>query len=189
MGEYHLSLGALTKFPALVNLMPGAFIDSQNIRLMKAKLILAALFFLSTLAVQAQSGDQTFGEAFAPKKVMKYDKFVKKLDKTGSVDAVVKGKVEAVCQMKGCWMNIVSDETGETTMVKFKDYGFFVPMDITGQTVIMKGHGYKEETSVDELRHLAEDAGKSKAEVEAITKPKEAFKFLATGVILVEETK
>ncbi|HKK73954.1 MAG TPA: DUF4920 domain-containing protein [Saprospiraceae bacterium] len=157
---------------------------------MKAKLVLAALFLMSTLTfLEAQESNQNFGETFTPKKVMKYDRFVKKLSKTGSVEGVVKGRVEAVCQMKGCWMNIVSDKTGETTTVKFKDYGFFVPMDITGQTVIMKGQGYKEETSVDELRHLAEDAGKSKEEIEAITEPKEEFKFLATGVILVEESK
>lgn len=157
---------------------------------MKTKLVLAVLFLVSSLTfLNAQENQQIFGETFTPKKVMSYERFVQKLSKTGSVDGVVKGKVEAVCQMKGCWMNIVSDKSGATTLVKFKDYGFFVPMDITGQTVIMKGHGYREETSVDELRHLAKDAGKSKEEINAITKPKEEFKFLATGVILVEESK
>ena len=138
--------------------------------------------------VQAQENDETFGEAFQAKKVMKYDKFVKKLARTGSVDAVVKGKVAAVCQMKGCWMNIVSDNPSKPeTMVKFKDYGFFVPKDMSGKTVLMKGHGYMEMTSVEELRHMAEDAGKSKEEIEAITSPKEEFKFLATGVIMIGE--
>mgnify|MGYP005994391975 CR=1 FL=1 len=157
---------------------------------MKTKLIFTVfclLFAMGTTIAQAQ--ENTFGETFEAKKVMKYDKFLKKMAKKGGMDEVViKGKVEAVCQMKGCWMNIVSDKNpNAATMVKFKDYGFFVPMDITGQTVIMKGQAYKETTGVDELRHMAEDAGKSKAEIEAITAPKEEMKFLATGVVLVKE--
>jgi hypothetical protein len=39
---------------------------------------------------------------------------------------------------------------------------------------------------VEELKHLAEDAGKSKEEIEAITEPKEELKFLATGVLLLD---
>ena len=142
--------------------------------------------FLSANA-WSQSEESTFGETFEAKKVMKYDKFVKKIAKKSSIEEVVlKGKVEAVCQMKGCWMNIVSDKNQDNgTMVKFKDYGFFVPKDISGRTVIMKGKAYTEVTSVDELKHLAEDAGKSKDEIAAITAPKEEVKFLATGVILL----
>lgn len=156
---------------------------------MRVKLFLTSILLLAFVAfVQAQDSEQVFGEAFQPKKVMKYDKFVKKLAKTGSVDGVVTGKVEAVCQMKGCWMNIVSeDPNGPATLVQFKDYGFFMPKDIAGRTVVLKGHGYKEETSVEELRHMAEDAGKSQAEIDAITSPKEEMKFLATGVILIGE--
>ena len=43
-----------------------------------------------------------------------------------------------------------------------------------------------EETSVDELKHLAEDAGKSEAEIAKITEPKKEFKFLADGVVIVD---
>ena len=100
----------------------------------------------------------------------------------------VEGKVESVCQAKGCWMNIVSEDPDKEVMfVKFKDYGFFMPKDIAGRTVIMRGSAFKEETSVDELRHLAEDAGKSKEEIEAITEPVVELKFMADGVILKDE--
>ena len=157
---------------------------------MQVRVIMMAALFLSSLSfAQAQEDQQVFGEDFQAKKVMKYDKFVKKLAKTGSVDGVVRGKVEAVCQMKGCWMNIVSEDTNEATVVRFKDYGFFVPKDIAGRTVILKGHGYKEATSVEELRHLAKDAGKDQATIDAITQPEETYMFLATGVILVDASE
>jgi len=71
-------------------------------------------------------------------------------------------------------------------MVKFKDYGFFVPKDIAGQEVIMEGKAYREVTAVDELRHLAQDAGKPQEEIEKITEPKVELKFMASGVLLLD---
>ena len=102
------------------------------------------------------------------------------------VEAVVTGNVGSVCQAKGCWMNIVDSDggTSEEMFVKFKDYGFFMPLDIAGKDVIMRGKAYKEETSVDELRHYAEDEGKSAEEVAAITESIIELKFMADGVIL-----
>ncbi len=136
---------------------------------------------------QAQE-NQYFGEKITEKKAVSYDKLLKKMQKKDSMEVKVVGTVEAVCQMKGCWMNIVSEDADKPSMiVKFKDYGFFVPMDIAGKKVVIRGYAYKEETSVEELRHFAEDAGKSKEEIEAITAPKKEFKFMADGVILLAE--
>jgi hypothetical protein len=85
-------------------------------------------------------------------------------------------------------MTIASDDPdAEPIMVRFKDYGFFMPKDIAGRKVIMDGYAFVEETPVDELRHYAEDAGKSQEEIEAITEPKKETKFLASGVLLLEE--
>ena len=75
-------------------------------------------------------------------------------------------------------------EDGNQVMVKFKDYGFFVPKDIAGKEVIINGKAFVNEVPIDELRHYAEDAGKSKEEIVAITKPERTFSFEADGVLL-----
>ena len=62
-------------------------------------------------------------------------------------------------------------------MVKFKDYGFFMPKDISGKEVILNGKAYVNEVPVDEQRHYAEDAGKSEEEIAAITEPKKDLFF------------
>ncbi len=132
--------------------------------------------------------NQFFGEKISEKKAISYEKLLKKMQKKDSLEVKVVGQIETVCQMKGCWMTIVSeDEEKPSMMVKFKDYGFFVPKDIAGRKVIMRGYAYKEVTPVDELKHYAEDAGKSKEEIDAIKEPKEEFKFMADGVILLDE--
>ena len=49
----------------------------------------------------------------------------------------------------------------------------------------MHGKAYYQITSLDELRHYAEDAGKSAEEIAAITEPKKELRFLASGVLLL----
>jgi hypothetical protein len=85
-------------------------------------------------------------------------------------------------------MNLVDYEgkTNEQMFVKFKDYAFFVPKDIAGQEVLIEGVAYTEETSVEELRHYAEDAKKSAEEIAAITEPVKEKKFMASGVVLLK---
>ncbi|HYE55495.1 MAG TPA: DUF4920 domain-containing protein [Chitinophagaceae bacterium] len=96
----------------------------------------------------------------------------------------VKGKVVSVCKEKGCWMKI-ERENGEPMMVKFKDYGFFMPADIEGKEVVLDGEATIKETSVKQLRHYAQDAGKSKEEIEKIKTPKKDVVFVAKGVLVL----
>ncbi len=102
-----------------------------------------------------------------------------------SIDAKMMAKVEEVCQAKGCWMK-VDLGNGDQAMVKFKDYGFFMPKDIAGREVIMNGKAFVNEVSVEEQRHYAEDAGESAEEIAKITEPKKTYSFLADGVLLKE---
>ena len=102
-----------------------------------------------------------------------------------SVDTKMIAKVEEVCQVKGCWMK-VDLGNGDQAMVKFKDYGFFMPQDIAGREVIINGKAFVNEVSVDEQRHYAQDAGKTADEIAKITEPKKTFSFLADGVLLKE---
>ena len=128
----------------------------------------------------------SFGEKIDQQNVISYDALLTQFGESDSLRTKVMGTVEGVCQAKGCWMNIVSESPDKPSMfVKFKDYGFFMPKDISGKKVIMDGYAFKEVTPVDELRHYAEDEGKSQAEIEAITKPKEELKFMASGVLLL----
>lgn len=111
-----------------------------------------------------------------------------KMNQQDTVKTHLKAKVEGVCQVKGCWMNLVPTEgtTDESIFVKFKDYAFFMPLDLAGSEVIIDGIAYREVTSVDELRHYAEDEGKSPEEIAKITEPEEELKFMADGVIILK---
>ncbi|MEO0041239.1 MAG: hypothetical protein RL329_687 [Bacteroidota bacterium] len=130
---------------------------------------------------------KAFGAKFDPKSAIPYDALVSKIEKGDKTENVtVTGKVEAVCKAKGCWMNIQS-ETGKPSMfVKFQDYAFFMPKDLAGKKIVMTGKAFTETTPVEQLKHFAEDEGKSPTEIAKITKPKTEMKFMATGVVIVD---
>ena len=99
-----------------------------------------------------------------------------------TITAKVSAKINEVCQMKGCWMKLDLG-SDQDVMVTFKDYGFFMPLHAEGE-VIINGKAFLKETSVDDLRHYAEDAGKTTEEIAAITQPEKTFAFEADGVLL-----
>ncbi|WP_299362613.1 DUF4920 domain-containing protein [Winogradskyella sp.] len=118
-------------------------------------------------------------DALSSERMMVHYKGLKAGD---TVNAKMKGKIIDVCSKKGCWMKLDMGDNNEV-MVKFKDYGFFMPLNAEGE-VVVNGKAFVTETSVDELRHYAEDAGKSEEEIAAITEPKFEYQFLADGVLL-----
>ena len=77
-------------------------------------------------------------------------------------------------------------DPGQTVMVRFKDYGFFVPKDIAGSEVWVEGKAFVSEVSEGERRHLARDAGRTEQEVMAIRGPEQAPGFEASGVRIIQ---
>ncbi|UPL50787.1 DUF4920 domain-containing protein [Hymenobacter sublimis] len=96
------------------------------------------------------------------------------------------GTATAVCQAKGCWLTLQAPN-GEPMRVRFKDYAFFVPKDITGKTVVIDGWAHRETVPVSDLQHYAKDAGKSDQEVAAITQPQQQLNFEASGVLVADK--
>ncbi len=97
----------------------------------------------------------------------------------------IQAKIVEVCPKKGCWLKLEL-ANGETAMVKMKDYGFFLPLAAKGKTVVIDGKVELKTTSVAELKHYAEDAKKSKEEIDAITQPVKEVKVLAKGIVVVK---
>ena len=104
---------------------------------------------------------------------------------TESFNTKMQGKVVDVCPKKGCWITL-DIGNGQTATVKMKDYGFFVPLALIGKTVVVDGEAKMKTTSVAELKHYAEDAKKSQAEIDAITEPKQEVRIMAKGIVVVQ---
>ena len=136
-------------------------------------------FILLSISIHSQTNNNEFyGE--------KFDYDTKKIDNSFDfTDSKVrmKGEIISTCPMKGCWMNI--NVANDTILVRFKDYGFFVPKaGVEGSIAIVNGYLSIDTLSVAQLRHYAEDARKNKNEIMKITDPKITLSFLADGVVI-----
>lgn len=135
---------------------------------------------------QIASNYDTFGDIITEKDALSSSDMLSKFNdlKVGdTLNIKFASKINEVCSKKGCWMKLPLDNETET-MVRFKDYAFFMPLDSKDREVIVEGKAFVKEVSVDELRHYAEDAGKSKEEIAKITEPKREFSFEANGVLM-----
>lgn len=123
-----------------------------------------------------------YGASFNTEEAVSFEDALAQIADKDSIIVKVKGEVNGVCQVKGCWMTM---STGEQDMrVKFKDYAFFVPKDCSGKTAYVDGVMFREEVSVADQKHLLEDAEASQEEIDAVTEPKQELSFMAAGVML-----
>jgi len=82
-------------------------------------------------------------------------------------------------------MNVALNDD-ENAFVRFKDYGFFMPLNASGSEAVVHGKAFIEVVSIEELKHYAKDGGKSQEEIDAITAPKITYAFTADGVLIKE---
>ena len=143
------------------------------------------IFFFSILSFSQNDNDyERYGELFENSEIINYelerDNFL-----NSSSKVKIEGEILSSCPMKGCWMRISVEK--DTVLVRFKDYGFFVPKNgIKGKSTIINGKLSVDTLSIAQLQHYAEDAGKSKEEIALISKPEITISFLADGVLIKE---
>ena len=152
----------------------------------KLILSIAAVLIMVMMLQQVQAQTGTYGEVLSDAKAIKATKLAKTMQGKEAMQVKLDGTIVEVCQMKGCWMTVETSK-GEAIRVTFKDYGFFVPKDAAGKKAVFEGEAKIETVDVATLKHYAEDAGKSKEEIDAITESETKLTFVASGVKIEEE--
>lgn len=120
---------------------------------------LLAILLLATTALAGEVITRGAAISKDTKTVPLADVLAKPQDYT-KAPIVVEGVAEAVCQNKGCWMQVVPEAGKAGMRVTFKDYGFFVPKDSKGLTARMEGTVTVKTLSKAEADHLAGEGAK-----------------------------
>lgn len=145
----------------------------------------------STFTASAQTTPQftNYGAAFIKNNVLspgRLDYMMK--DKQKIENMQLSGYISEVCQKEGCWIRFRTDKSiADDMIVKMKDHQFALPTDAAGKRAVVHGTVVRKTQSVEEQRHLLEDAGASAAEIAKITAPKEIFEMQATGVQILAD--
>jgi hypothetical protein len=129
-----------------------------------------------------------FGSKITADKALSKEQMTQKyasLKKGDTIQVKFKSKIMSVCKKKGCWMKMDLADNKES-FIRFKDYGFFVPLNADNSEAVVSGKAFLDVISVDELKHYAKDGGKPQDEIDKITQPKITYAFQADGVLIQE---
>ena len=98
----------------------------------------------------------------------------------------VKGKITAVCQMMGCWMELTND-AGQHVRIKVEDGDIVFPKDSAGKTAIAEGKFTKteltREQAVEQAKEEAADNGR-KFDPAKIKSGKTWYQIEGTGALI-----
>lgn len=125
----------------------------------------------------------TYGDAnWDQNSAISGEELMKILEGKDSLFTIVKGNITAACQAKGCWMSM--DMDGNEMLVKFKDYGFFVPKNSANHEAIVSGWAYSDTITVSEQIEIAKDENATEEEIAQIVSPEVRLQFKANGVVI-----
>ncbi len=127
----------------------------------------------------------SFGQSFEAANALSKEQMLKKystLKKGDTIAVKFKSTITDVCKKKGCWMKM--DLAGSESFVRFKDYGFFVPLNADNSEAIVSGRAFVDVISVDEQKHYAKDGGEAQDAIDKIKEPKVTYAFQADGVLI-----
>lgn len=137
-------------------------------------------------SIQPAAAGVTYGKAISSKDAISVINLENSLKSKSDFTGKIQGEVVSVCKKKGCFLTLKREGENDPIVVRFKDYGFFVPENLIGKTVVVQGKAKVKELSVAQLQHNAEDEQKSKAEIAKITKPKTDISIVADGVLVIK---
>jgi len=143
-----------------------------------AALLTCLLFSACSADVVVDANASSWGAPLVESEAVALDALLADPASWDGKEITVSGPITSVCQSKGCWMVMTAGD--QTMRVTFLDYGFYVPMDLTGDVTV--GGVFSVKTlSEGDARHYLEDEGKHD-EAAKIVGPQKEFSLVAVGV-------
>lgn len=101
----------------------------------------------------------------------------------------VKGKITEVCQMMGCWMNLVDESSGKMIRIKVNDGEIEFPKQSAGKIAIAEGTLMKielsKERAIAEAKHEADEMGR-KFDTASVKGPVTRYQIKGIGAVVLD---
>jgi hypothetical protein len=135
----------------------------------------------------ADNPGKTYGKGVAAADTVKVSDLMANPDSFVGQTVRVKGTAVAVCAHRGCWVNIASDQEGQTVRVKVNDGEIVFPAEIVGEQVVAEGVWTSNQLDLETTRKVcANDAEKhGKAfDPESVTECMTLYQISGTGAVV-----
>jgi hypothetical protein len=154
---------------------------------MKKMCAVLVLVLVSTLLVSA--GQKEYGKKITLKDKTKISVILKNPDKFVDKKVLVEGTIIAVCDKRGCWMELASDKEGQKMKIKVKDGEIVFPMTGIGKKALVEGEFKKitmsKEDAIKQGKHEAEER-KTKFDPSSITGPVTYYQIKGLGAVITD---
>jgi hypothetical protein len=144
-----------------------------------------SLFVL--LAVAACAGELKLGKSLQLPQPTPIDQLAAQPDKYAGKTVQVQGKVTEVCQMMGCWMELVDSASGKSVVIKVNDGDIVFPPDAAGKMAVAEGKLTKvslnKEQALARAKHEAEERGRP-FKPGSVKGPVAFYQIEGTGAVL-----
>jgi hypothetical protein len=139
--------------------------------------------------IVAAAADEKLGAPFIVKEQTPIAELMAKPAKFVGRSVQVKGKITAVCQMMGCWMELKDEASGASIRIQVKDGEIVFPKDSAGKTGIAEGTftaiRMTRAQAVERARHEAEEQGRS-FDPATVKGPVTQYQIQATGAVIAQ---
>jgi hypothetical protein len=133
------------------------------------------------------SDDTKFGKELTLETTTKIATLLENPDDYVGKEVRVEGKVVAVCEKMGCWMEIVGESPTEKIKAKVEDGVIVFPKEAIGRPAVVEGEMQKFDLTLEEtceyMKHEAEERGESFDE-DSVKEPKTIYQIKAYGAVV-----
>ena len=147
------------------------------------------LYMLAIGASMTMAAELKLGKPLTIKDPVSIEKIYAEPDKFLDKTVAVKGKIVEVCQMMGCWMNLVDPSSGKMIRIKVNDGEIEFPKNGSGKMAIAEGTLTKielsKEQAIAEAKHEAEETHR-KFDPSTVTGAITRFQIKGSGAVILD---
>lgn len=152
--------------------------------------VLLTVVAVMIMAGGAVAGEKVYGKGVSGDELNTVSEILASPDDWVGKTVRVKGIAVAGCAHRGCWINIASDQEGETIRMQVKDGEIVFPPEIIGETVIAEGVWTANQLTLEQTKAMcaaeARKDGKEYNPDEVVT-CKTAYQISGTGAVVVKK--
>jgi hypothetical protein len=156
---------------------------------MRLRAILAVLLFSGACQGASEEAGTLYGEPLTLEEVTPISAILGDPEAYVGDRVLVEGMVVAVCEMRGCWLDIASDREFEKIQIKVDDGEIVFPMTAQGKTALVEGVvevlELTYEEAVEAARHKAEEHGEE-FDPSTVTGPETTYRIRGHGAVITD---
>lgn len=154
----------------------------------RRRILAATLGWLLMAGALAADEKRTYGDSLSSAQTIRIADLLAEPERWVDKSVKVEGLVDDVCPMKGCWIDILEQQSSTTVRFKVEDDVIVFPAEARGSRVVAEGvlrkHEMSKEQAISWLSHLADEKGESFDE-SSVTGPMDFFQIEGAGAEVV----